>query len=224
LCKNSQADRLIQAVAKIRVPRALAVIAGLMGLVAPLASQADNLANAAGMHDAGMHDAGMHDAGIAKSPEVSEIVGLSPLASDSAASSGSGAIEGLSDTQLTRLAADWSALDDSQRTELFQETRERMQPQAAPTKAPSATKTTQRRRYGRLVRQADGSVVRSVVEIETRVRVQGGDRRHAFGTGFERRHNPQLTTPVNSQAPGKALPNGVRRISGMPAAGSPQPN
>lgn len=139
-------------------------------------------------------------------------------------------LDDLSDAQLTSLAADWSALDGAERSQLIQETRERMQPQARPRPAAQATPPTtplttapgthkvtirpsgrtERRRYGRLVRQADGSVVRSVVEVETRVVTgQTGDRQRAFGMGFERRHNGatprqtpnSLTTPVSVPAP-----------------------
>lgn len=134
------------------------------------------------------------------------------------------AVARLTDAELTDLAADWSTLDDGQRTELIQETRQRMRPTdqavrapAAPTDAqrqagrsnaasantnsslanparanpgvaPQATqrRTIERRRYGRLVRKADGSVVR----IETQVvRIQGADPRRAYGVGFERRHS-----------------------------------
>jgi len=130
---------------------------------------------------------------------------------------------GLSDTQLTSLAADWSVLDDNERTQLIQETRERMQPDAASLRRPTATKsrannrqpgtqtgTLERRRYGRLVRKPDGSVVRSVVEIETRVvRVGSGDPQRAFGMGFERRRR------------GRPGPQGAPNINPTPRASSP---
>lgn len=121
---------------------------------------------------------------------------------------GSDGLEGLSDTQLTRLAADWGTLDDVERTELIQETRQRMQPQ----------RPTERRRYGRLVRQPDGTVVRSVVEIQTRVRVQGGDRRQAFGMGFERRHTDQSSGQYKTQPqrPKAAASNSVISVSDTP--------
>lgn len=52
--------------------------------------------------------------------------------------------------------------------------------------APQVSLRAERRRYGRVVRQADGSLVR----IETQVvRVQRRDPQRAFGVGFERRHN-----------------------------------
>lgn len=131
-----------------------------------------------------------------------------------ALSDGPDRLDELSDTQLTRLAADWGALDDVERTELIQETRERMQPQASAV-APVAIPSTERRRYGRLVRQPDGTVVRSVVEIQTRVRVQGEDRRRAFGMGFERRHNGA------SQRPQEPSPNSVISVRDIPGPGIP---
>lgn len=114
-------------------------------------------------------------------------------------------LDDLSDTQLTRLAADWGTLDGVERTELIQETRQRMQPQ----------RPTERRRYGRLVRQPDGTVVRSVVEVQTRVRVQSGDRRQAFGVGFERRHNGEYKAQYQ-EPPKAAAPNSVISVSATP--------
>jgi len=115
-------------------------------------------------------------------------------------------IDELTDVQLTDLAADWQQLDAAARADLIAETRERMQPgqaqgpQARATAAagsrtpqnshpqntplPQVTVRTERRRYGRVVRQPDGSLVR----IETQVvRVQRSDPKRAFGVGFERR-------------------------------------
>ena len=142
----------------------------------------------------------------------------------SAQDSGADRLQRLSDSQLTSLAADWDELSDKQRSQLIQETRQRMQPQTsspvsatkaqtpeAPQALPQAlatsklpAQTIQRRRYGALVRQADGTV-RSV-QVETQViRVQGPDPQRAYGTGFEQRRNRNLrgrpntrVTPVNS--------------------------
>ena len=146
----------------------------------------------------------------------------------SAQDSGADRLQRLSDSQLTSLAADWDELSDKQRSQLIQETRQRMQPQTsspvsatkaqtpeAPQTLPQAlpqalatsklpAQTIQRRRYGALVRQADGTV-RSV-QVETQViRVQGPDPQRAYGTGFEQRRNRNLrgrpntrVTPVNS--------------------------
>lgn len=128
-----------------------------------------------------------------------------PLAAHTAEAS---ELETLSDQQLTNLAADWRALDGPQRSELIQETRGRMQPggaqpavaaagsgarpssaipsSAIPSSAPlQQTQTIERRRFGRLVRQPDGSVVRIQAEV---VRVVRRDPKRAYGVGFERRH------------------------------------
>ena len=165
---------------------------------------------------------------------------LSLSVSVSAQDSGADRLQRLSDTQLTSLAADWDELSDRQRTQLIQETRQRMQPQTsrapgsvvapkaqvAPAQAarnsgkqsasrsaqtipsqtiPSQTipsQTIQRRRYGALVRQADGTV-RSV-QVQTQV-IRVRDPQRAYGTGFEQRRNRNGTvrpntrvTPVNS--------------------------
>lgn len=136
-------------------------------------------------------------------------------------------IELLSDRQLTDMAADWESLDEGQRTELIQETRERMKPDqspamslvrqprgSAPTPAavpevagsatrstlqrgqlvqggqsgqPGATQRIERRRFGRLVRQPDGSVLRIETEV---VRIARRDPKRAYGVGFEQRHRP----------------------------------
>ena len=155
---------------------------------------------------------------------------LSLSVSVSAQDSGADRLQRLSDTQLTSLAADWDELSDRQRTQLIQETRQRMQPQTSrapgPVSAPKAqvtpaqaarnsgkqsparsaqtipSQTIQRRRYGALVRQADGTV-RSV-QVQTQV-IRVRDPQRAYGTGFEQRRNRNGTvrpntrvTPVNS--------------------------
>ena len=150
---------------------------------------------------------------------------LSLSVSVSAQDSGADRLQRLSDTQLTSLAADWDELSDRQRTQLIQETRQRMQPQTsrapgsvvapkaqvAPAQAARnsgkqsasrSAQTIQRRRYGALVRQADGTV-RSV-QVQTQV-IRVRDPQRAYGTGFEQRRNRNGTvrpntrvTPVNS--------------------------
>ncbi len=172
---------------------------------------------------------------------------VAPVVKDPAQST---PVERLTDVELTDLAADWGDLDDARRTELVNETLERMYPVSArgsaqsvraqsrgsqgPVDSPLASsqvpgaessdlvslngsgltsetaadsvasetspaaaptperrltqRTVERRRYGRMVRQADGSVVR----IETQVvRIQSGDPRRAYGVGFEQRHDQQ---------------------------------
>jgi len=136
-------------------------------------------------------------------------------------------IDELSDEQLTNLAADWEQLDAAARADLIAETRDRMQPGQAQTPQPRAsaassairsqntsvpqvTVRTERRRYGRVVRQADGSLVR----IETQVvRVQRSDPKRAFGVGFERRrerqHDPATTGQESVQ--GESMPTTTSR-------------
>ena len=59
----------------------------------------------------------------------------------------------------------------------------------------------QRRRYGRTVRKADGSLVR----IETQViRVQRGDSQRAYGMGFERRHPQQQASNASAPQPSQS--------------------
>ncbi len=181
---------------------------------------------------------------------VGASIGSAAAAAEASTESGTeqaGPIGELSDAQLTDLAADWEQLDAAARADLIAETRGRMQPGHAKTpqasspsttsasstgvnsagasqntSVPKVTVRTERRRYGRVVRQPDGSLVR----IETQVlRVQRSDPKRAFGVGFERRqrqHRPsgtQAGTPVGTtvsteaQAPlrGEALPTDPTR-------------
>ncbi len=93
-------------------------------------------------------------------------------------------------------------------------------PQArAPAKI---TLRAQRRRYGRIVRKADGSLVRIETQVVT---VQRRDPQRAFGVGFERRqrqHGPEPVTTV-STVPESALaaPAAQIRASGVIAVTKP---
>lgn len=91
----------------------------------------------------------------------------------------------LSDEALTQLSADWANLTAAERRSLLTEVKLRMarQRDARSERAPRIVAT---RRYGRVVRNADGDVVR----IETQVvrQVIGGEKQApAFGAGFNRR-------------------------------------
>jgi hypothetical protein len=90
------------------------------------------------------------------------------------------------DRELTELAAGWEALSEEQRRALLTEIKSRMH--ANSDKHPVLTIQTERR-YGRIVRQPDGSLVR-IETTEHVVRYQAlpedaGDR--PFGLGFEQR-------------------------------------
>jgi len=90
------------------------------------------------------------------------------------------------DRELTELAAGWGALSEEQRRALLTEIKSRMHANAG--KRPVLTIKTERR-YGRIVRQSDGSLVRiETTEHVIRYRTlpeDAGD--HPFGVGFEQR-------------------------------------
>jgi len=93
-----------------------------------------------------------------------------------------------SDAALTALAAEWDTLDVHQRRALLTEMRRRMAQQGDGSGDVIHIRTE--RRYGRIIQQADGSVIRietQVVQVRpvtegALVRQTGG-----FGVGFERR-------------------------------------
>ena len=109
------------------------------------------------------------------------------------------------DRELTDLAAGWDGLSEDQRRALLTEIKARMQ--ANSNKRPVLTIKTERR-YGRIVRQPDGSLLR-IETTEHVVRYQtlpedAGDR--PFGVGFEQRvvaggtatPAPETTPPPNA--------------------------
>ncbi len=106
------------------------------------------------------------------------------------------------DRELTELAAGWEALSEEQRRALLTEIKSRMHTNA--DKHPVLTIKTERR-YGRIVRQPDGSLVR-IETTEHVVRYQAlpedaSDR--PFGLGFEQRVVAGDTPPA---APNQATP------------------
>ena len=110
-----------------------------------------------------------------------------------------------SDRELTELAAGWESLSEEQRRALLTEIKARMHTNSG--KVPVLTIKTERR-YGRIVRQPDGSLVR-IETTEHVVRYQAlsegaGDR--PFGLGFEQRVVAGGTPPVgdDGSAPAKA--------------------
>ena len=110
--------------------------------------------------------------GVAAEP-ASYVPGERPLA---------GVYSEKTDQQLTELTAQWDTLDDSERQALLTEVKMRM----ARSKGRSGViRIRTQRRYGRIIRKSDGSVVR----IETKVvRVRPvGPGTQPYGVGFERR-------------------------------------
>jgi len=98
-----------------------------------------------------------------------------------------------SNEALTALAAQWDTLDVHQRRALLTEVRQRMA-QPGP-QGPGVIKIRTERRYGRLIRQSDGRVIRietQVVHVRpaTEAEVRAG-RSAGFGVGFERRAGSQ---------------------------------
>ncbi|HEY6600063.1 MAG TPA: hypothetical protein VIZ30_12145 [Pseudomonadales bacterium] len=96
------------------------------------------------------------------------------------------------DRELTELAAGWEALSEAERRALLTEIKARMHTNSG--KVPVLTIKTERR-YGRIVRQPDGSLVR-IETTEHVVRYQplpedAADR--AFGVGFEQRSGAPAT-------------------------------
>jgi len=99
------------------------------------------------------------------------------------------------DQELTELTAQWDSLDDTQRGALLTEVKMRM---ARSKGRDGVIRIRTQRRYGRIIRKSDGSVVR----IETRVvrlrPVRPGEE--SYGVGFEqraaRKEAEQETPPV----------------------------
>jgi hypothetical protein len=119
-----------------------------------------------------------------------------------------------SDQQLTELAAAWDDLDAQQRGALLSEVKLRMVRQRSPG---GVILVRSSRRYGRIIRQPDGSVLR----IERRVvRVQEVDvdelPRSGFGVGFERRHGQEGLAPGTQTASAADGPSAVPEMTTTP--------
>lgn len=116
-----------------------------------------------------------------------------------------------SDAELTDLAAGWESLSEDDRRALLTEMRSRMAAKKDGTRI-IAIKT--QRRYGRLVRQPDGSVVRietteQLVRYRRVPEVGDGAVSRPFGVGFEARTepaDPDAATQVNAPAPAADQP------------------
>ena len=104
-----------------------------------------------------------------------------------------GDVRAKSDQELTELTAQWGQLSPAERRLLLGEVRTRMQRNraaAAQRRLANAPRVKVTRRYGRIIRQPDGSVV-----VQTRVVRPGGSASHGritFGFGFERRGKQQV--------------------------------
>ncbi len=99
------------------------------------------------------------------------------------------------DQELTELTAQWDALSDTERRALLIEVKMRMARGNAPE---GVIRILTRRRFGRIIRQPDGSVVRIEAEV-----VQIRPKRPAtesYGVGFEqraaRKEAEQETRPI----------------------------
>ncbi len=132
--------------------------------------------------------AGSPGVAMAVSPSEGEPAGESR--SVSSAVSAEADYRSFSDQELTAQAAQWDALDKHQRRALLTEMKSRMARGGRGGEPVLHIRTE--RRYGRLIRQPDGRVIRietNVVRVQpvtpemlARVRARGG-----FGVGFERR-------------------------------------
>jgi len=111
--------------------------------------------------------------------------GVASAADDSAAGNPYG---DRSDKELTALAANWDSLDKLQRRALLTEMKLRMARRGS-NDGQGVIHIRTERRYGRIIRQADGRVIR----IETQVvhvrplDSENPSARQSFGVGFERR-------------------------------------
>ena len=95
-----------------------------------------------------------------------------------------------SDEELNRVASDWEALSSEERRDVFVEMRRRMAEDGRAQSMPVEV----RRRFGRTIRRADGSVVRieQVVRVRSRATAtssgEGSDEGpDDYGKGFEQR-------------------------------------
>jgi len=113
-----------------------------------------------------------------------------------------------SDQELTSIAADWETLSEEERRALLTEMRGRMAAKKDDGEGRVIAIRTQRR-YGRLVRQPDGSLVRvetteQVVQYRRVPEGEAGDR--AFGVGFERRAGDVTADPPAATGPTQSTP------------------
>jgi len=115
-------------------------------------------------------------------------------------------LSGKTDAELTELTAQWSNLSPGERRTLLAEVRGRM---AANQQARRPAGIRVQRRYGRVVRKPDGSVVvqTRVVQVRPRDAQPGASARSrvTFGIGFEQRSKSRSQPSGDSSpaAPGQ---------------------
>ena len=109
-----------------------------------------------------------------------------------------------SDEELTALAADWDSLDRHQRRALLTEMKLRM---ARSGEREGVLHIRTERRYGRIIRQSDGRVIRietQVVHVRP-VDAEDLEGRQSFGVGFEHRVGRRDDTAAAPQPSGEPL-------------------
>ncbi len=135
-------------------------------------------------------------AAAAEAPQSIDPVAQAPIpASFSAAD-----LAARSDVELTALTARWAELDPGQRRALLAEVRSRMV-RNTQTPQPRVSIRVQRK-YGRVVRKPDGSVVLETRVVEMRPRENPDVTRGTFGVGFEQRSKRSQETQAQ-QAQGE---------------------
>ena len=129
-----------------------------------------------------------------------------------------------SDAELTHFAADWESLSEDQRRALLTEMRTRME--AKTDSGAPVIEIRAQRRYGRLVRQPDGSVVRvetteQIVRYGVAEPSEAADR--AFGVGFEHRATENVGGAVAPTPTTQASDAGSAPLPLPPVGPSPKP-
>ncbi len=125
-----------------------------------------------------------------------------------------------SNESLTALAAQWDTLNVHQRRALLTEVRQRMARRGA--QSAGVIKIRTERRYGRIIRQPDGRVIRietQVVHVRPATEAEVlASRSAGFGVGFERRSGtrrasgPSATDGTTPEGAGAGMPAGRPRI------------
>lgn len=102
------------------------------------------------------------------------------------------------DAELTAMTAQWATLSAEERRQLLAEVRSRM---ANNRKLPPQVGVQVERRYGRVVRKSDGSVVLQTRVVRVRPRTEGvPGARVTFGIGFEQRQKQEPEQAPAGQA------------------------
>lgn len=115
------------------------------------------------------------------------VEGDGPLVGSGAGPLSAEALRGTSDEELTAMAARWDSLDRHERRVLLTEMKARMARRGGPS---GALRIRTERRYGRIIRQADGRVIRietQVVHVRPASPEELTAARQGFGVGFEQR-------------------------------------